>query len=81
MPHVFPDDHGRYRCSHQRNGLEMYGGPMKVTVLNTSTATAKLFTAVVPQNRSPWKNLASQMDGKGLEPIWLLQKGYADIPE
>ena len=32
---------GAIAASHQRNGLEMYGGPMKVTVLNTSTATAK----------------------------------------
>ena len=44
---------GAIAASHQRNGLEMYGGPMKVTVLNTSTATAKLFTAVVPQEPKP----------------------------
>ena len=42
--------------------MEMYGGPMKVTVLNTSTATNKLFTAVVPQEPQPVKK-PSQPNG------------------
>ena len=41
--------YGPIATSQLRNHMEMYGGPMKVTVLNTSTATNKLFTAVVPQ--------------------------------
>lgn len=53
---------GPIATSQLRNHMEMYGGPMKVTVLNTSTATNKLFTAVVPQEPQPVKK-PSQPNG------------------
>ena len=54
--------YGPIATSQLRDQMEMYGGPMKVTVLNTSTATNKLFTAVVPQEPQPVKK-PSQPNG------------------
>ena len=82
MPHVFPDDHGRYRCQPSAEWIgDVWRSDESYGLKYLHSHSKAFYRCRTAGTEARGRTSPAKWMEKVLEPIWLLQKGYADIPE